>query len=356
MAKKELRAIKFAQSIETEAPSNSIKVDEISVEADYSGPKLDSVDDINADWVENLMEHFRDQKPLHKKYAIMIMLRAKEIFQSHATLVDVPIDDDKEFTVCGDVHGQYYDFVNIFKLNGSPSPNNPYLFNGDFVDRGSFSVEVILTLFAWKCCYPDSLFMTRGNHETRNLNKFYGFEGEVVKKFNGQVYDLFCEIFCTIPLATCLNKKVLCVHGGLFSKDGVTLEDIRNTNRFREPPDEGIMSEVLWSDPTKENGIHPSKRGMGVAFGPDIAKKFLDNNNLELLVRSHEVKPEGYEVEADGRVITVFSAPNYCDQMGNKGAYIRFKGSDMKPQFNSFPHVLHPNIPAMFYAKPYSLF
>ncbi len=123
------------------------------------------------------------------------------------------------------------------------------------------------------------------------------------------------------------------VHGGLFSKDGVKLKELRNIHRFREPPQEGLMCELLWSDPIKENGRQPSKRGCGVGFGPDVAKAFLDNNNLDILIRSHEMKMEGYEVEADGRVITIFSAPNYCDQMKNKGAFIRLKGSEMKPVF-----------------------
>lgn len=101
------------------------------------------------------------------------------------------------------------------------------------------------------------------------------------------------------------------------------------------------MCEILWSDPCKLPGRQPSKRGVGLSFGPDVAKRFLDDNNLELLVRSHEVKDEGYEVEADGKVITIFSAPNYCDQMNNKGALIRFKGSEMKPNFVQYTAVVN---------------
>ena len=127
-----------------------------------------------------------------------------------------------------------------------------------------------------------------------------------------------------MPLAHCINRKVMVCHGGLYSKDNVKLRDIAQTHRKREPGDEGIMVETLWSDPCDMNGRHPSKRGVGVMFGPDIAKKFLDDNNLTLLVRSHEVKPEGFEYQKGGKVLTVFSAPNYCDQMGNKGAYVRF--------------------------------
>ena len=122
------------------------------------------------------------------------------------------------------------------------------------------------------------------------------------------------------------------VHGGLFKDDVVKLDDIRAIPRGREPPDSGLMSDLMWADPQPFPGRSPSKRGIGLSFGPDVTKKFLSDNNLELLVRSHEVKDEGYLVEHDGKCITIFSAPNYCDQMGNKGAFIRFN-HDCKPNF-----------------------
>jgi len=131
-----------------------VDLDAIDVEASYAGPKLESVDDLNAAWVVSLMEWQKDRKVLHKKYALMILKKATEIFDSVDTLVNVHLEDLEEITVCGDVHGQYYDLLNIFQINGNPSEENPYIFNGDFIDRGSFSVEVIMTLLAWKVCYP----------------------------------------------------------------------------------------------------------------------------------------------------------------------------------------------------------
>jgi serine/threonine-protein phosphatase 5 len=119
------------------------------------------------------MQWHRDQKKLHRKYATMIINKATEIFEKEESLTRVEIDDLEEITVCGDVHGQFYDLLNIFHLNGMPSEENPYLFNGDFIDRGSFSVEVILTLLSWKVCYPQHFFMTRGNHEAMSLNKMW---------------------------------------------------------------------------------------------------------------------------------------------------------------------------------------
>mmetsp|Transcript_24751 Transcript_24751/g.21936 ORF Transcript_24751/g.21936 Transcript_24751/m.21936 type:complete len:330 (-) Transcript_24751:183-1172(-) len=328
----------------------------MSVPDSYKGPALEEDGPITPEFCIYLMDWMKDQKTMHKKHVWTLLFKVKEILKKHKALVDLEIPADTEITVCGDTHGQYYDLLNIFKLNGNPSKENPYLFNGDFVDRGSFSVEVILCLLAWKAALPDHFHLTRGNHEAKSMNKLYGFEGEVNHKYDPKTYEIFCDVFCYLPLSYVINKKVMVVHGGLFSEDGVKLDDLRSINRIREPPEAGHMCEMLWSDPHKSNGRHPSKRGVGCAFGPDVAHKFLDDNGLDLLVRSHEMKQNGYEEEADGRVITIFSAPNYCDQMGNKGAYIRFKGSEMKPKYTTFDAVEHPKIPVMAYARGMSQF
>lgn len=287
-----------------------------------------------------LIESMKKNIFIQKKHLIETILKVKEFYDKQMSLINITISPDKEITVCGDIHGQFYDLINIFDINGYPNESNPYLFNGDFVDRGSFSVECIITLLFYKALYPNHFHLVRGNHEARNLNKMYGFENEVKEKYDSDIYECFCELFCSLPLAHIINDKILVVHGGLFSKDGVTLDQIRQINRFQEPPERGLMCELLWSDPSKIPGRQPSKRGIGICFGPDIAEEFLEHNSLDLLVRSHEVKYEGYEVEPNKKVITVFSAPNYCDQMGNKGAIIRFKGKDLKPNFIQFKEVV----------------
>jgi serine/threonine-protein phosphatase 5 len=352
-----IREKRFADSISVESALEQVNINsfnEMIVPSTYTGPTLTDADNVTAEWVISMMDWMSDQKILYKKYCWMLLLKAKEILKALPTLVDVEVPKGKEITVCGDTHGQFFDLLNIFKTNGNPTKENPYLFNGDFVDRGSFSVEVIMTLLTWKVHDPSCMHLTRGNHEAKSLNKLYGFEGEVIHKYDPKTMDLFSEVFNCLPLCYVLNSKVMIVHGGLFSKDGVKLEDIKKINRFSEPPEEGIFTEILWSDPHKEKGRHPSKRGVGVQFGPDVAHAFLNDNKLEILVRSHEMKPNGYEVEADGRVITIFSAPNYCDQMGNKGAFIKFNGSDMKPKFTTFNAVEHPKVPVMAYARNYS--
>ncbi|OEL34444.1 Serine/threonine-protein phosphatase 5, partial [Dichanthelium oligosanthes] len=310
----------------------------LEVEPQYAGPRIDG-EEITLDFVKAMLDELKNQKCIHKRYAYQIVLKTLELLRSMPSLVDVDVPNGGHFTVCGDVHGQYFDLLNIFELNGLPSEENPYLFNGDFVDRGSFSVEVILTLFAFKCLYPKAMYLARGNHESKSMNKIYGFEGEVRSKLGEKFVELFAEVFCWLPLAHVINKKVFVVHGGLFSVDGVKLSDIRSIDRFCEPPEEGLMCELLWSDPQPQLGRGPSKRGVALSFGADVTKKFLQENSLDLIVRSHEVKDEGYEIEHDGKLITVFSAPNYCDQMGNKGAFIRFTAPEMKPDIVTFSAV-----------------
>ena len=128
------------------------------------------------------------------------------------------------------------------------------------------------------------------------MNKIFGFEGEVKNKYSQQLYELFAEVFEYLPLAHCLNEQVLVMHGGLFNKDNVTLDDIRRIDRIRQPPEEGLMCDILWSDPMPNAGRSPSKRGVGVQFGPDVTENFLKLNKLDYVIRSHEVKENGYEV------------------------------------------------------------
>ena len=169
-------------------------------------------------------------------------------------------------------------------------------------------------------------------------------------KYDVNIFNLFLEAFCELPLAATIGGKIFVTHGGLSSEEDVTLDKIRVIKRGTEPPEGGLFSDLLWSDPQPFPGKMPSKRGVGYSFGPDITANFLENNGLDLLVRSHEVKDEGYLVEHGGKCITIFSAPNYCDSMGNKGAFIHF-GRDLVPKFTQFEAVPHPDIRPMAYAQ-----
>lgn len=354
VTKAKVQSEKFAKAIVSERtapPSKSVNIDSMAVDSSYEGPRYTS-GAVTPEFCRELMAWQKSEKTIAKKFAYQIVMDMIALLKNSETIGDVEIPEDGEITVCGDVHGQYYDLLNIWSTNGEPAEDNPYLFNGDFVDRGSFSLEVILILFSWKLCHPNGVHLARGNHETKNMNKLYGFEGEVTKKYDEDLYNLFCEAFCLLPLCHVINRKVFVVHGGLFSKDNVTLADIRKVNRVQEPPDEGLMTEMLWSDPQPGTGRIASKRGVGVAFGKDVTENFLKTNDLKLVIRSHEMKEEGYTVEHDGQLITVFSAPNYCDQMGNKGAFIRLDAKTLTPKFTSFAAVPHPAVKPMQYANP----
>jgi serine/threonine-protein phosphatase 5 len=218
--------------------------------------------------MEELMEWFPNQKVLHKKFAYKILFDIEAYFSQQPSLVDITVPDEAKFTICGDIHGQFYDLLNVFKINGLPSETNPYLFNGDFVDRGSFSVECIFTLFGFKLLFPNHFFMSRGNHESLYMNSIYGFTEEVKTKYSEDMFNMFTRVYNWLPLCHCINSRVLVMHGGLFSSDTVVLEDLRKIDRNRQPPEEGLMCELLWSDPQHQNGRSPSKRGVGCQFGP----------------------------------------------------------------------------------------
>ncbi|KAJ1975703.1 Palmitoyl-protein thioesterase 1 [Dimargaris xerosporica] len=364
-----VRRVEFEKAIEFDDTERSI-VDQINLEAmsiddSYDGPRLPQAPEsasttpaqaIDVSFVDSMVVWFKDQKKLHKRYAYQIVMAAKDIFTALPSLVDIHIPQDVRLTICGDVHGQFFDFLNIFELNGRPSPTNWYLFNGDFVDRGSFSVEVILTLLAYKWLYPEAVHLARGNHESMNMNKMYGFEGEVKSKFSDMMFKLFTETFNALPLAHLVQDKILVVHGGLFSRDDVTLDEIRAINRFSQPPTSGLMCELLWSDPKPTPGRQPSKRGTAIEFGPDVTEAFLKHNNLDMVIRSHEVKDGGYSIDHNGKCVTVFSAPNYCDTMTNLGAYIHVT-ADRELTYHTFKAVPHPaNVKAMQYASQFNSF
>ncbi|KAI8617507.1 serine/threonine-protein phosphatase 5-like protein [Chytriomyces sp. MP71] len=350
---KELRRRQFENAISfNEIKKSAVEligdIESIVVESSYDGPHLPA-SGITAEFCKDMLSHMEDQKKLHRKYVYQIMLATKAIFEAAPTIIDIPVPEGKKITVCGDIHGQFYDLLHIFKMNGLPSEDNMYLFNGDFVDRGSFSVECILALLAYKMLYPNALFLSRGNHETDDMNKVYGFEGEVKAKYSDVMFKLFSEIFNAVPLGNLIGGKVFVIHGGLFSRDGVTMDEIRKIDRFRQPGSEGLMCELLWSDPQPFPGRSRSKRGVGTQFGPDVTEAFCKENGLDVVIRSHEVKQDGYEVAHNGRCVTIFSAPNYCDNVGNKGAFINI-GPDLKLMYTQFDAVKHPNVRAMQYA------
>ena len=284
--------------------AEGLDLDSMIVDDKYDGVHLGQ--EMTQEFIDDMIQRFKNGKLIHRKYVFQIILAVKDIVYKEQTMVEMEVMGENTLTVCGDTHGQFFDLMELFRLNGFPTATHFYLFNGDFVDRGSWSTEIALLLYSYKWLRPSSFFLNRGNHETDDMNRVYGFEGECKHKYSERVFKLFSESFSALPLATLIGNKYLTLHGGLFSDDNVTLDDIRKLNRHsqRQPGQAGLMMEMLWTDPQTALGRGPSKRGVGMQFGPDVTKRFCEKNGLDAIIRSHEVRMEGYEEEHDGRCIT----------------------------------------------------
>jgi len=270
---------------------------------------------------------------LHREYVLFILKRAKEVLSKLPNVVQIAFPestdgkDDPMITVVGDTHGQLRDLLKILDMKGLPSKNNQYLFNGDFVDRGKYSAEIVLILFAFKILYPDYVHLNRGNHESKDINSRDGFEKECLLKWDAEIFAVFSSVFAALPLAHVIEKKVFVVHAGLAWED-FTIADVNRLDRFHEvPPPDSLMEDLLWSDPSNKPGRHQSDRGSGLFFGPDVVERFLRTNSLAYIIRSHECVDEGYQQMFGGRLYTIFSASNYCDSVENNGAVLSLRKS-----------------------------
>ncbi|CAN0359439.1 unnamed protein product, partial [Ectocarpus sp. 12 AP-2014] len=252
--------------------------------------------------------------------------KAREILvdESNVQRVDAPV------TICGDIHGQFYDLVELFKVGGE-CPDKNYLFLGDFVDRGYYSVETFLLLLALKVRYPDRITLIRGNHESRQITQVYGFYDECLRKYGSVNVWRYCtDIFDYLSLSAIIDDKIFCVHGGL-SPSINTLDQaslllfffslIRVLDRKQEVPHDGAMCDLLWSDPEEIDGWGLSPRGAGYLFGGDVVDKFNETNDLQLIARAHQLVMEGHRSMFNS-LVTVWSAPNYCYRCGNVAAIL----------------------------------
>lgn len=359
----------------------------------FVGPRYRSAADIDEAWLKTLLEFQRNGGNLAKKDAYLMVLDVINLLKKEKTLGEVQVKQGQILTVFGDIHGQYFDLLNMLEACGLPSADRPFLFNGDFVDRGSWSVEVILTIFAMKLKEPSHVFLNRGNHEMLEANLIYGFAGETGTKYDLGLFDLFSESFRNLPLLHLINKEILVVHAGLPGpyprvwlpgqthdpEDAVppnerarTLEEIAAVDRYTEltpnsykaavddaprteekwETDTRMIIDFLWSDPRGGLGYGPSyRKSRGVfMFGPDITEQFCEQNKIKMVIRSHEVKAEGYLFDHP-TLLSVFSAPNYLDTGGNKGAYLQISPAsgrlEVKP--TSFKAMPHPDLAPMHY-------
>ncbi|KAL2982210.1 hypothetical protein AAZX31_13G329700 [Glycine max] len=302
--------------------------------------------------------------------------------------------EDSKVIVVGDVHGQFHDLMFLFKHAGVPSENRIYVFNGNYVDKGAWGIEVFLFLLAWKVLMPHRVYLLRGNHESRYCTARYGFKKEVWAKYGDQgedVYNKFLACFKELPLASVIANCVYTTHGGLFRSihaapsqkpkrnkthrvDLGSLAELSEVKRsFVDCPYEGpniLLSDVLWSRPSNRDGLRDNTgQKLGLLWGPDCTEAFLKQYNLKLIIRSHEGPDaragrdddfgdmlSGYSIDHDGesgRLYTLFSAPDYPQfgkrRYNNKGAYAVLKSPDFaSPSFHSFKAAERPMVDPYF--------
>ncbi|OHS94311.1 Ser/Thr protein phosphatase [Tritrichomonas foetus] len=264
-------------------------------------------------------------QPITEKTLMRLVDQVSDVLAKEPVMLRL----DANITVVGDIHGNIDDLLRIFERLRYP-PAMKYLFLGDYVDRGNYSTEVLTLLFALKVKYPNHVYLLRGNHETMSLSRVYGFYREITSpgKYTSELYYKICEAFEELPLCAIVGDRIFCVHGGISP----LLGDANNLLKMKKPEEDlsstGVFADMVWSDPSSEvKGYTPNGRGCGYLFGSDALAKFLDENNLDILIRSHEMCQEGVswpyadDDENVDRCLTVFSNSNYCGR-GNSAAVL----------------------------------
>lgn len=296
--------------------------------------------------LDTWLEQLRQCKPLTEKEVQQLCNMAKNVlqFEQNVQPVQAPV------TVCGDVHGQFHDLMELFSVGG-PCPETNYLFMGDYVDRGYNSVESVSFLVAMKVRYPKRITILRGNHESRQTTQVYGFYDECLRKYgSASVWRMFTDLFDYFPITALVDNKIFCLHGGL-SPSIDSIDNIRSLNRFQEVPHDGPMSDLLWSDPDERSNWGVSPRGAGFTFGQDISKQFNHRNNLQMISRAHQLVMDGYAWSHEQQVVTIFSAPNYCYRCGNLAAIMELD-EDLYTSFLQYDPCPRANEPSVTRKTP----
>ncbi|XP_067134828.1 serine/threonine-protein phosphatase with EF-hands pef-1-like [Centruroides vittatus] len=321
------------------------KPESVRLEESYPGPHLKSP--LSATDVTNVVEAFKQHKLLHPRYVLTVLHEARKVLRCKPNINLASTALSHQITVCGDLHGSLEDLLTIFYKNGLPARHNPYVFNGDFVDRGSHSIEILILLLMCLIVWPDSVYLNRGNHEDFAVNIRYGFVKEIMYKYMkhaAKIAQVTEDVYSWLPLCTVIDNKVFVVHGGISSDTDlkvITSLDrhqyvtILRASSLNDTPagakEWKQLVDLLWSDPRHQTGCRPNTmRGGGCFFGPDTTDAFLHKHKLERIIRSHECKIDGYEYAHNNKVMTIFSASNYYDIGSNRGAYVKLMGETLE--------------------------
>jgi len=322
----------------TETPAAETKQEEVK----SSGLDLDK-------WIEEVEQ----KKKLPERDFHTLCDMVKDILgeESNVQPVSTPV------IVCGDIHGQFPDLLELFKTGGSIASGTHYIFMGDYVDRGMYSLETLTYLLLLKARYPDRITLLRGNHECRQITQVYGFYEECLQKYGNMNPWKWCtQVFDYLTVAALIDGRILCVHGGL-SPDIRTIDQIRSSiPRKQEIPHDGAFCDLVWSDPEEVDGMTPSNRGAGYLFGASVVREFVEVNNLDLVSRSHQLVQEGYKYffPPENFLVTVWSAPNYCYRCGNIAAIMQVD-QELNRNFLTFEAVEQPSSVVERTSIPYFL-
>lgn len=252
------------------------------------------------------------RKTAAKEELLLLLPKIDRIFESEPALLRINADP---IVIVGDIHGdlQALNFV-MRKIEEMNCKN--ILFLGDYVDRGPQGTEVLIRLFRLKLEDPEHIFLLRGNHETVDMNLYYGFFEEI--GLDQEFLLRVSQTYDKMPIATVLSGHTFCVHGGINGTDSI--DTIKKEDAFS----------YLWNDPSKRPGLTASTRGSTVKeFGPDIVNGFLETNNLKRIVRGHTALENGYKWWFDGKLLSLFSCPDYVG-LGNAAAFALFEKEEIK--------------------------
>ena len=265
-----------------------------------------------------------------------ILNEARKILENENLVLNLDIEEEQGFFyVIGDIHGNLNSLLYFIDKMSKSKPKK-VLFLGDIVDRGLNQLECFILILIMKIISPHQIFLIRGNHETLEMNRAYGFYQEFVSKFyHHEWFNEILSLYDFLPICAKLNQSILCVHGGI-PKDFSILNKIHNLKTrdlksiYKKEGD--ALFQMMWNDPKEDlQGFSQSFRGNGIYFfGKDVFNDFLKENKFEFLIRSHECFPEGFRWFFNKKLLSIFSSANY--RGSNPASFAIIKNHQIRPE------------------------